>query len=419
MDRAEQDVIIIGGGFIGLACAHYLAERNISVRILERDEIGAGASYGNCGLLHFSGVIPLCAPGIVGHELRRALSGNSPLLIKPRFDVSLLYWLYRFARSCNSQHVEQGSAAKNELMKISSELFDALFEKHPLECDFARKGLLLLFREADNYDNYRKTNAILERFNYAARPLSGAETRNLEPAVNEQIAGAWFNEHDWHLRPDALATAWKDLLLKRGVIIEEGCRVTGFSHQGNVVRQILTERGSYRADSCILATGAWSPQLAAQLQLSVPVQPGKGYSITMPTPEQAPRIPCLLQEASMVATPWESGYRLGGTMEFSGINDLLNEKRLKRLITGAEAYLNTASDQPQMERWSGLRPMCCDDLPLIGPLRECPNLYLATGHGMLGLTMATGTGHALAELLCEGRSSIDLRPFAPDRFAAG
>ena len=419
MSRTNQDVIIIGGGILGLACAHYLTERAVRVRILERTEVGAGATHGNCGLLHFSGVIPLCAPGVVKHELRRALTGSSPLRIKPRLDAGLWSWLFRFARHCTVRHREQGSTAKDALMKFSRRLFDELFASHPLECDFARKGLLLLFRETENFENYQKTNAILERYDFAAQPLSGAATRDLEPAVGDRVAGAWYNQHDWHLRPDALAEAWKKLLLEQGVAIEESCRVTGFQQSGGTIREIRTERGAFRADSCILATGAWSPQLAGQLELRIPVQPGKGYSITMPTPENAPRIPCLLQEASMVATPWASGYRLGGTMEFSGVNDHLDEKRLDRLLRGASGYLRTAGDQPQLERWSGLRPMCYDDLPVIGRPKHYTNLYLATGHGMLGLTMATGTGRALAELLCEGHSSIDLHPFSPDRFHRG
>ncbi|MCP4671936.1 MAG: FAD-dependent oxidoreductase, partial [Desulfobacula sp.] len=153
-----------------------------------------------------------------------------------------------------------------------------------------------------------------------------------------------------------------------------------------------------------------------QLKLNIPVQPGKGYSITMEKPDFSPEIPCMLYEKNMVVTPWENGLRLGGTMEFSGFDESLNQKRLSKLIQGAKEYLNIKINNSTMEQWSGFRPMTQDDLPIID--RSClhDNLFVATGHGMLGVTMATGTGKAICDMIYGKKSQIDLSPFSLKRF---
>ncbi|MCF6247743.1 MAG: FAD-dependent oxidoreductase [Desulfobacula sp.] len=414
--KSNQDIIIVGGGIIGLACAHYLLKQNKSVRIIEQDKIGSGASHGNCGLLHFSGIIPLCAPGVVSHEFFRVIRGTSPLYIKPQFDIKLFHWLYKFAGYCNAKHMNAAAKAKNQILSYSLELFETLFSSIDLNCDFEKKGLLTLFKNQSYFDKYAKTNAFLEKFNMGGRPLTPSQIQDIEPAIKDDIAGAWLNPHDWHLRPEKLIEAWKKKLIQKGLIIEEKTKLIDFNIQKKKIAGVNTIKGRFKADAYIIASGAWAAKIKEQLNLKCPVQPGKGYSITMEQPDIAPTIPCLLYERNMVATPWTSGFRLGGTMEFSGYNDTLNKKRLAKLIFGAKEYLNTTMDQPIVEEWTGLRPMTFDDLPIIGPVSHMDNLILATGHGMLGITMATGTGKAVCDLLTNGKPSIDLTAFSPDRF---
>jgi len=413
---SNKDVIIVGGGIIGLACAHYLLKKNTSVRIIEQDTIGSGASHGNCGLLYFSGIIPLCSPGAVTHEVYRAMMGSSPLYIKPTLDLALINWLFRFALHCNVAHMNAGSKAKNELIRYSMDLVDLFFSDHPLDCDFEKKGLLTLFTEKKYFQKYRNTNALLEEYNFGATRLDMAETRKVEPAVGKNIVGAWYNRNDWHLRPEMIVEAWKKLLIQKGLIIEEKCKMLNFEIKNNKIRSVNTVKGQYKADAFVLTTGAWASEVNQQLKLNIPVQPGKGYSITMEKPDRAPDIPCYLYEKNVVVTPWKSGYRLGGTMEFSGFSNTLNKKRLSRLIKGAQDYLITRTGRPILEEWTGLRPMTYDDLPIIdrSPLQD--NLYIATGHGMLGLTMATGTGKLVCDMVYEKESPIDMRPFSLSRF---
>ncbi len=214
--KQNQDIIIIGGGIIGLACAHYLIEQNKSVRIIEQDKIGSGASHGNCGLLHFSGIIPLCSPGVVSHEMFRAICGTSPLYIKPQFDIKLLQWLLKFAGSCNATHMNAAAKAKNEILMYSLELFNTLFSNFDLDCDFEKKGLLTLFKKKSYFDKYAKTNLFLKKYNLDGQALSPSQIHEIEPSIKKHVAGAWFNPHDWHLRPEKLIDAWKKKLIQDG-----------------------------------------------------------------------------------------------------------------------------------------------------------------------------------------------------------
>lgn len=218
---SRKDIVIVGGGIIGLACAHYLLKENASVRIIEKDVIGSGASHGNCGLLHYSGILPLCGPGVVRHEIYRALCGTSPLYIKPGLDLGRFLWLMKFASHCNPSHMEAATRAKHDLLRYSKSLYDEFFRETPLPCDFEKKGLLSLFRDKKYFEKYSAVNEQLIRYGFGARPMDAKTARDLEPAIREDVVGAFYNEHDDHLRPEMLIQSWKRHLVRQGLIIEE------------------------------------------------------------------------------------------------------------------------------------------------------------------------------------------------------
>ncbi len=414
--ESKKEVIIIGGGVIGLACAHYLLEQGASVRIIDRYGIGGQASHGNCGLLYFSDMIPLCAPGAVSNEIYRVLCGTSPLYIKPALDVTLLTWLLKFAARCRHRTMLRTAVNKNEILHYSIDLFERLLELPDLVCDFERTGTLTICKDPKNLNNLGEKNALLKPFGMGYTPLDRDELLEMEPALKPDIAGGWHSEVDWHLRPDMLMVSWKKHLTRRGLILEEHAKLLDFEISGNTITHVNTVQGKFCADAFILATGAWAPQTAKQLGLNLPVQPGKGYSITMERPGICPKMPCYLYEKNMVVTPWKSGYRLGGTMEFSGYSTTLNTRRLSKLVTGATQYMKDPTGHPVIEEWAGLRPMTYDDMPIIDRSPAQENLVIATGHGMLGLTLATGTGKIVADLICGKTPEINIRPFGLDRF---
>jgi D-amino-acid dehydrogenase len=415
-DPTRSDVLVIGGGVIGLACAHYLSRAGRSVRIIEQGKVGSGASSGNCGLVFVSDLVPLCVPGAVRKELFTLLRRNSPLYIKPSFDLDRMLWLLRFGGRCRDKHVRHAIRARESILTSSKLLFAELVNAGSIEAEYDQRGVLLVYRSEAAMQDYEWVNAQLKPYGLAAEAMVGRALLNFEPALREDIFGAWHHRADSHLRPDRLLQSWRQSLLRAGVAIEEGCGLSRFRSSGNRIQAAVTGRGEFSAATYVLAAGAWSALVAGQLGLKLPIQPGKGYSITMGRPAVCPTTPCYLYERRVVATPWPSGYRLGGTMEFGGFDLSLNAERLNALKTAAGEYLKDPIGDPLVEEWAGLRPMTFDDLPVIGRAPKTRNLIVATGHGMLGVTTAPATGQLVAEMVCGVPLHIDPRPFDPGRF---
>jgi D-amino-acid dehydrogenase len=414
--RNHSDVLVVGGGAVGLACAHYLAQSGRTVRVIEQGRVGAGASHGNCGLVFVSDLVPLCVPGAVRKEVFGMLRRNSPLYIKPTLDPARLMWLLRFAGMCRADYLPQAMRARAAILESSAVLFDELIQKKAFDAEYEQRGVLLVFRTESAMQGYEWVNARLDPYGLAAEPLVGKALPAVEPALRPDVFGAWYHRPDRHLRPDRLLQSWKDSLTAAGVVIEEDCGLDRFHVSGDHIVGAATARGDLSAEHYVLAAGAWSAAIARQMNVRLPIQPGKGYSITMERPAVCPQIPCYLYERRVVATPWPSGYRLGGTMEFSGMSFTLNAGRLSALKTAAGEYLRDPLGHPVVEEWAGLRPMTYDDLPVIGRAPRFRNLVLATGHGMLGITTAPATGKLVAELICSRPPHIDPVPFSAARF---
>jgi D-amino-acid dehydrogenase len=414
----HSDVLVIGGGIIGLASAYYLAKAGKNVRLLDQDAIGAdiAASYGNCGLVYISHLVPLCAPGTIRHEMMRWLKGGTPLYIKLAPDVKRFKWFLNFARKCNAKHMAYAIKARAKILQNSQKLLVKLFKEEHIECDWEEKGVLMVFKSRTEMQKYGKTNNLMKPYGLEAVSLVGDELFDLEPALRKDVYGAWFHKNDSHLRPDKLLPAWQQVLLKMGVAVEENCRLEDLVAESRRIRHAETTSGIYTADEYVLATGAWTPQLTGRLKLNLPVQPGKGYSLTMTRPAVCPAIPCYFSEPSVVATPWKSGFRLGGTMEFSGFNSDILARRIQNLISGANEYLKEPVGEPVMEEWVGMRPMVYDDLPIIDRAPNHPNLVVATGHGMQGISMATSTGKLVTEIITGRKPHIDATAFGIHRF---
>jgi D-amino-acid dehydrogenase len=414
----HSDVLVIGGGIIGLACAYYLAKAGKNVRLLEQDTIGAdtAASYGNCGLVFISHLVPLCAPGTIRHEMMRRLQGGSPLYIKLAPNVKRFKWLLNFARKCNTKHMAYAIKARGNILQNSIELLVKLLKEEHIECDWEEKGVLMVFKSRSEMQKYGKTNNLMKPYGLDAVSLVGDALFDLEPALHRDVYGAWFHKKDSHLHPEKLLLGWQQVLLKMGVIIEENCRLEDLVAESRRIRHAETTNGIYTADEYVLATGAWTPQLTDRLKLSLPVEPGKGYSLTMTRPAVCPTIPCYFSEPSVVATPWKGGFRLGGTMEFSGFNSDILARRIQNLISGANEYLKEPIDEPVMEEWVGMRPMVYDDLPIIDRAPNHPNLVVATGHGMQGISMATATGKLVTDISTGRKPHIDPTAFGIQRF---
>jgi D-amino-acid dehydrogenase len=232
-----------------------------------------------------------------------------------------------------------------------------------------------------------------------ARRFDADALMALEPALLPGCAGGYLYEGDAHLRPDRLMTELHRVLLGLGVEVHENCEVTGFLREDGTARAVRSGEGEIAADHFVVATGAWTPLLNRELGCRVPIQPGKGYSVTMPRPAVCPTFPLIFEEHRVAVTPFRSGYRLGSTMEFAGYDATLNRSRLAILTDAAKLYLRDPLAEPVQEEWWGWRPMTFDGLPIIDRSPAMNNVLIAAGHNMLGLSMAPATGKLVAEML--------------------
>jgi D-amino-acid dehydrogenase len=255
-----------------------------------------------------------------------------------------------------------------------------------------------------------------QHFGLNATSYNSQQLTELEPALKPGLAGGFHYTSDAHLHPDKLMTSWRKLLCERGVEIHEHCDFLGFTRHDYHATAVRTSKGEITADGFVIAAGAWTPLLNLELGCKIPIQPGKGYSLTMPRPDRCPRIPLIFEEHRVAVTPMQSGYRLGSIMEFAGYDMSLNPRRLELLRSGAIHYLHEPTCDPIVEEWCGLRPMTYDSKPIIGRSPVVENVYLAAGHNMLGLSMAPATGKLIAEMLNHETPHIAPDPYSPSRF---
>lgn len=413
----DDDVLVIGGGVIGLATALALVEAGRSVRVLEAHTIGSGSSYGNCGTLTPSHAAPLAAPGMVAKALRWMLTPDAPFYVAPRIDPALWQWLARFSARCNPRDWQSAMRARAGLLLASRAAFPDWVGRHRLDCEFVESGMDYVFRTPEALEHFQHELPLLADLGIASEVIDGTEYVRGEPALKPGVAGVVRFPGDARLRPDRYVDGLARAFRNAGGAIEEGCEVQALDAGPDGVR-IRGAQRTWKARDVVIATGAWSPTLARSVGLaSLPIQPGKGYSITYDRPFLVPSRPVVLPERSICVTSWNSGFRLGSTMEFSGYDSRLNRRRLDAIERGARDYLAHPIGPEKREEWYGWRPLACDDLPIIGPAPGHDHIWLATGHGMLGVSMSTGTAELMTDMICVRTPRIDAAPFSPARFA--
>ena len=421
VQKGCADVVIVGAGVIGLASGLALLETGRSVCVLDAGSVGCGASHGNCGTITPSHALPLAAPGTVARALRWMLTPDAPLYIRPRFDPTLWAWLLRFTGRCNRRDWLQAGAARASILAASRTLLPEWIARHGIDCEFTESGTDHVFRDPHALAEFEQDLQVLLQLGIASELIDGDAYQRREPALRDGVVGVVRFPGDACLRPDRYVADLARALRDAGGEIVENCEVQALSGDGDGQR-VHTPQGEFRARDVLFATGAWSPQLAASLRVAAPVlrramQPGKGYSITYDRPPLAPQHPLVLHERSVCVTAWPSGFRLGSTMEFSGYDRTLNRRRLEALERAAREYLHEPVGPVKREEWFGWRPMTFDDLPIIGGVPGHPHLWLATGHGMLGVSMSTATAQLVADAITGRTPLIDPAPYRAERFA--
>ena len=417
-DVDDIDVLVIGAGVSGLAIALALLQSGRQATVIDAGRIGGGASHGNCGTITPSHAPPLAAPGMIGTALRWMLTPDAPLYIPPRFDPVLWRWLLGFAARCNQRDWLASAHAKFALLSDSRLRLADWVRDFGLECEFVASGEDFIYRDPRRLEKDLHEVPMLRDLGVPVTVVDGPVYAAQEPALKPGVSGAIRFTGDASLRPDRYVAELARLVRSNGGSIIEDRALQALDVDGDRVNA-STSAGRLRARDVVIATGAWSPRLASAIGLPwlrKAIQPGKGYSITYARPSLVPKTPLMLRDRSVCVTTWADGFRLGSTMEFSGFDTRLNERRLAALERGAREFLHEPVGPQVRERWYGWRPMSRDDIPLIGRAPGHRHLWLATGHGMMGVSMSTGTGQLMADLIQGRQPAVDPAPFDPARF---
>lgn len=412
----ERNAVVIGGGVIGVCSAYYLARAGWDVTLVEKEDICAGSSYGNGGLVVPSHSVPLAAPGVWLKGLRWMLNPESPFYIKPRLSRELMSWLWRFRRFCNPEHVRRALPLIRDLSYASLALFRELAAIDGFEFGYRQDGVLAIFRTEKGYEEGLKEARLLGEGGVATKILDAAAARALEPSLAPGVVGGILFPDDAHLIPDAFVRGLAAIAERMGARFRTGTEVLGFRSAGHRIVAVETTRGDVQAGEVVLAAGSWSPGLAAALKLHVPIQPAKGYSVTYRRPPGGPRIPLILGEAKVGVTPMGETLRLAGTLELAGLDFSINRRRVNAIVRSAGPYLVGADDLELLEIWRGLRPCTPDGLPIIGRSPRFENLILATGHAMIGVSLGPVTGKVVSQVACAEPPLVDVSALRPERF---
>jgi D-amino-acid dehydrogenase len=412
----ESRIAVVGGGISGLCAAYYLRKAGATVSVFETRRVGSGASSGNAGWITPAQAGPLPEPGLLSYGARSLLNRDSPLYFEPRQLVRMIPWLVRFARRCNESDHVAGRIALAGLGLRSVELLEAM-AADGVGFELDRAPLLLAAKNPEHASAFLAQLEPLAGlgFRIPQRVLGGDEIRSLEPVLSDAVQAGFVIEDSCVVQPLAVVGALRDRLLALGVEVNEGTEVRDIDVEGSRVVALRTSTGRYRCSAVVAAAGAWIASLGRLFGVRLPVEAGKGYSFAV-RPRQMPRHALLLLEPHVGCSPLGDRMRIAGTMEFSGLNERLDRRRIRSIVAGAGEMIGSWDGPDEDTVWSGLRPIAPDGLPIIDRHPRLANVFFAGAYSMLGMTLAAPAGESLAGFVLTGERPGELEPFRATRF---
>jgi D-amino-acid dehydrogenase len=414
-----ESAIVIGGGVIGLCAARELSLAGLEVTLLEADRVGSGASHGNGGWITPSLSTPLAAPGALRMALSWMFRRDSPFTARPRISPIEVAWYLNFLRSCSARRFNAGLAALLALNAATFAEYDRLrsggvrFEMH-------QTGLLFAARTRRGLEHATHLRDLLADAGCAGigEALNGDAIRRLEPAFGGAIRGGFSASAERHVRPDTLVAGLASWLREAGASIEEECRADGIESLPGGRWAVRTSRGATpSADRLLIAAGPASlGLLGSRVNRWLRLLPAKGYSVTTRGSGERPKRAAYLVEARVGCSPFQDAVRLAGTLELGARRTEIAARRMAAVAAAADDYYASWRPTADGVEWAGLRTLTSDALPLLGEVPGHPGLHLASGHGLLGVTLAPVTGVEIAKLMVTGRTPPVLTPFSLGRF---
>ncbi len=414
-----KNVIVIGGGIIGLSSAFYLQRSGCRVTVLDKNNFLDNCSYGNAGYVCPSHFIPLATPGIVKQGLKWMLNSKSPFYVEPRLSRSLMDWGLKFIRSATPAHVEAAAIPLRDIALLSQREYESWTRLPSFDFAYEHKGLLELFQTEANAEHAEHTVEKARKLGLDAVLLDREALQKLEPDTQINALGAILFKCDAHLYPNRLMQQLIAHLKQNSVRLLPGEEVNAFENGRGRISKVITGKQDHDADAVVLAGGSWSRELAEKLEVKLPLVPGRGYSVTLENSPYRVNHPAVLMEGRVAITPMDGNkIRFGGTMEITSTHAAPRLRRVQGILDSVKRFFPEFDvPMPGQEKiWWGYRPCSADGLPYIGRIKKYSNVVVGTGHSMLGLSLGAGTGKLIAELVNEQATSMDIRPFAVERF---
>lgn len=412
-----KNIVIIGGGIVGLCSAYYLSKEGHQITVIDKGDITSGASFVNAGYITPSHIIPLASPGMIANGIKMMFNSASPFYMKPRLDADFLKWSWYFHKSSTKAKVEKAIPVIKEINLISRELFTDIKNSGDLgEFQLERKGLLMLYKTEASYLHEKEVADRASFLGLEVSDLNKAQLKKIEPNVNIDAEGAIHYECDGHTTPTEIMPKMLKYLKSVGVNICINEEVLDIKTSNGVIKEVITDKNSYSPDEVILAAGSWSGELSKKLNLKLSLQGGKGYRINVAR-NTGISMPAILMEAKMAVTPMNGFTRFAGTMEFSGNNNIVRKERVLAIANGAHSFYPDLKISPSEieSAKTGLRPVSPDGLPYIGKSTNIKNLTIATGHAMMGWSLGPATGMLVSELINDKNTSMNIAAFNPER----
>jgi D-amino-acid dehydrogenase len=416
--QRDPEVLVIGGGVVGLFSAYYLSLSGKDVTLLEQGPIGGpqSSSSGNTGYVGTSGSVPLAEPGVIKQGLRWLMNPESPFYIKPRLDYQLVRWLLYFRMAGTEKQSQAGFRVLLEMKRRSLDIFRALSDTDGFSTCFTDGGKLIAFNTPQGFEQGRRSAEMSIRNGVDLEILTAEQVRALEPDAPFAICGAIYNKEDAYLHVPEFTVRMGHLLNNAGVSVQQSCTVFDFEVTNGRITTVRTTAGDFRPKEVVIAAGTWSAALARRLGYRLLLQPAKGYSITIKTPRNGPKLPVLLNEGRVALTPLGDMLRFAGTLELVGLDRSFSRRRLDGIMKTVRAYLPGLEQTEVVELWNGLRPCTPDGIPFIGRIDPYHNVTIACGHGHIGMGLAPITGKLVAQIIEGAATDMDMTPFRVNRY---